>query len=93
MAPRPFASTLLIYREFKILPTWHRKCAPLGEWEAKMTRMVDIFAKLPDGSPMWIESVEVLESARARVRELNTLAPRDYFIYSEQNGSFQREDH
>ncbi len=58
-----------------------------------MTRAVDIFAKLPDGSPMWVESAEGMESARARVRELNRLAPRDYFIFSEQNGSMQREDH
>ena len=58
-----------------------------------MEAVIDIFARLPDGSPMWIEAVEGLDAARARVRELNRVAPRDYFIYSERNGSIQREDH
>ena len=57
-----------------------------------MTRIVDIFARLPDGSPMWIEAVEGLENARARVRVLNRMVPRDYFLFSEQNGRVQREE-
>jgi len=58
-----------------------------------MDRVVDIFARLPDGSPMWVEAVEGLSSARARVRELSRTAPRDYFIYSERNGNIEREEH
>ena len=58
-----------------------------------MTVVVDIFARLPDGSPIWLEAVEGLQNARARMRELNRVAPRDYFIYSERNGSIEREDH
>lgn len=58
-----------------------------------MTKIVDIFARLPDGSPMWIEAVDGLEKARARVRELGQTAPRDYFLFSEQNGRVQREDY
>jgi len=58
-----------------------------------MDRIVDIFARLPDGSPIWVEAVESLSWARARVRELSKTAPSDYFIYSERNGRIEREDH
>ena len=58
-----------------------------------MTPIVDIFDKLPDGSPMWIEAVEGLDNARARVKELRRRVPADYFIYSEQNGTIHPEDH
>lgn len=34
-----------------------------------------------------------LQNARARVRELNRVAPRDYFIYSEHHGVIEREEH
>ena len=55
--------------------------------------VVDIFARLPDGSPMWIGSAENLGEARERIRELNRTNPSDYFLYSELNGQIQREDH
>ena len=58
-----------------------------------MTTVVDIFARLPDGSPIWLEAVEDLQHARARMRDLNRITPREYFIYSERNGSIEREDH
>lgn len=58
-----------------------------------MTRVVDIFAKLPDGSPIWVEAVDGLENARQRVRELNRMTPRDYFLFSEQNGRVEREEY
>jgi hypothetical protein len=58
-----------------------------------MEWVVDIFARLPDGSPIWLESIEGLQNARARVRKLNSVAPRDYFIYFEHNGIIDREDH
>ena len=58
-----------------------------------MTAVMDIFARLPDGSPIWLEAVEGLQNARARVRELSRVAPKDYFIYSEQNGIIEREEH
>ena len=61
--------------------------------EVKMTKIVDIFARLPDGAPLWIEAVDGLENARARVRQLRQIAPRDYFLFSEQNGKVQREDY
>jgi Protein of unknown function (DUF2934) len=54
--------------------------------EEKMEQVFDIFARLPDGSAMWIESVPSLDQAHQRVRELVVVAPRDYFIYSERSG-------
>ncbi len=58
-----------------------------------MTRVVDLFARLPDGSTKWIEAVEGLENARERMKELNRSSGGHYFIYSEQNGMVQREDY
>ena len=59
-----------------------------------MDDVLDIFAKLPDGSPLWIESINGgLPEARKRIRELNRIFPRDYFIYYEHNGMIQREEH
>ena len=63
------------------------------EMGVTMDRIVDIFARLPDGSPIWVEAVDSLSWARARVRELSKTAPSDYFIYSERNGRIEREDH
>ena len=45
-----------------------------------------IFTMLPDGQPFWIESVENLEDARKRLREVARNAPGDSFIYSEKSG-------
>ncbi len=41
----------------------------------------DIFRRLPDGSPVWIEAVQTLEGARARLRYLLEAQPGDYFVY------------
>jgi hypothetical protein len=48
-----------------------------------MECMFDIFARGPDGTPLWMESVEGAEKANKRVHELTLIAPPDYFIYSE----------
>lgn len=45
-----------------------------------------IFTMLPYGQPFWIESVENLEDARERLREVARNAPGDCFIYSEKTG-------
>jgi hypothetical protein len=45
-----------------------------------------IFTMLPDGQPFWIESVENLEDARQRLREVARNAPGDCFIYSAKSG-------
>ena len=46
----------------------------------------DIFRTLPDGSPLWLESVQGLELAKTRLNRLARLQPGRYFIYSEKTG-------
>lgn len=41
----------------------------------------DIFRRLPDGGPVWIEAVLTLEGARARLKDLLETQPGDYFVY------------
>jgi len=52
----------------------------------KMRPTFAIFTMLPDGQPFWIESVENLEDARQRLREVARNAPGDCFIYSAKSG-------
>lgn len=75
--------------EFKSVPphpgTGH-ECA-LYSWSAiilggNVTLTLDIFKRLPDGQPEWIEAVEGLEEAKARLTRLALNSPADYFIYS-----------
>jgi hypothetical protein len=51
-----------------------------------MAPMFDIFATLPDGSPLWLEAVEGLDEARQRLSGLAQARPGMYFIYSEKTG-------
>ncbi|HWF39137.1 MAG TPA: hypothetical protein VG322_11495 [Candidatus Acidoferrales bacterium] len=48
-----------------------------------METIFDIFSRLPDGSPLWVESIEGLKKARERLDRLAQLNPGEYFIYSE----------
>ena len=51
-----------------------------------MEPIFDIFTRLPDGSPLWVESVAGFEQARRRLSGLERVHPGEYFIYSEQRG-------
>jgi hypothetical protein len=51
-----------------------------------MEPIFDIFRTLPDGSPIWLESVEGLQQAKRRLNWLAQLQPGRYFIYSEKTG-------
>jgi hypothetical protein len=42
----------------------------------------DIFKRLLDGQPEWVEAVEGLEEARTCVASLSSNSPAEYFIYS-----------
>lgn len=42
----------------------------------------DIFKRLADGQPEWVEAVAGLEEAKARMTCVNANAPGEYFIYS-----------
>ena len=45
-----------------------------------------IFTMLPHGEPLWIESVNNLEDARKRLKEVARNISGDCFIYSEGHG-------
>jgi hypothetical protein len=51
-----------------------------------MQTVFDIFVRLPDGHPMWIEAVETFEQARKCLNRAARNAIGDCFIYSEKNG-------
>jgi hypothetical protein len=46
-----------------------------------MTETYDIFSDLADTGPIWIEAVQGLDNAKARITELLQAHPGNYFIY------------
>jgi hypothetical protein len=44
----------------------------------------DIFSGLPSEEPLWLQSVEGLEAACARMRERADAAPGHYFVFCSQ---------
>jgi hypothetical protein len=46
-----------------------------------MNLTYDIFRKLPDGIPIWVEAVQTLELAHARLDGLIKSHPGDYVVY------------
>ena len=46
----------------------------------------DIFKRLRDGKSLWITTVEGLDEARKRTSRLASVAPGEYFIYSQKSG-------
>jgi hypothetical protein len=51
-----------------------------------MDSQFDIFRRLPDGKPMWMETFEVLDEAKMRLDRLALSYPGEYFIYSLKDG-------
>jgi hypothetical protein len=51
-----------------------------------MQTAFDIFVRLPDGHPLWIEAVQNLEQARKCLKKVACNAVGDCFIYSKKNG-------
>ena len=51
-----------------------------------MAAKFDIFKKLPDGHPLWVEAVDGLDEARSLLARLATNSPGEYFIFNVQNG-------
>jgi hypothetical protein len=51
-----------------------------------MQTAFDIFVRLPDGHPLWIEAVQNLEQARKSLKKVARNAMGDCFIYSEKSG-------
>ena len=51
-----------------------------------MDATFDIFKKLPDGHPLWVQAVEGLEEAKKQLARLAASSPGDCFIYCARNG-------
>ena len=47
------------------------------------TPSLDIFRKDVRGNPVWIDSVEDLETARQRLNQLVSALPGDYFVFDQ----------
>lgn len=47
-----------------------------------MRSTLDIFRRLPDGQPEWVEAIEGLDEAKQRLIFLTTNSSSEYFIYS-----------
>jgi hypothetical protein len=56
------------------------KYLELGE-RRTVTLPYDIFRKLPEGESIWIEAVQSLELAQARLATLTKNQPGDYILY------------
>lgn len=46
----------------------------------------DIFMRLPDGQPIWVEAVESLEEARKQLSDLRENTCGEYFIFNSTSG-------
>jgi len=47
----------------------------------------DILRVLKDGAPLWMEAVQTLEEAKARVQQLAATEPGTYVIFSQKTGN------
>jgi len=47
----------------------------------------DIFKKLPDGRPLWVEAVGGLDEAKLHIGRLASASPGQYFLLNIRNGS------
>jgi hypothetical protein len=50
-----------------------------------MKSAYDIFRKDLLGTPVWMESVQGVETAKLRVRELARRSPGEYFVFSQES--------
>lgn len=55
-------------------------------FEAKTMKVFDIFGRLPDGKPLWIESVEDLGIAEQQATRFSEIFRGECFVYSERDG-------
>ena len=47
----------------------------------------DVFRRLPDGQPLWIQAVDGLHEAKLLSLRLAATSPGEYFIYNPRDGS------
>ena len=55
-----------------------------------MEMKFDIFLRLPDGKPLWVEAVEELEKAKLHVQRMIEVSPGEYFIFNSRTGQILR---
>jgi hypothetical protein len=58
----------------------------LGSSRVRLT--YDIFRRLPDNSPIWVEAVEGLDQAKQRLLQLASSSPDEYVLYDSRAQKF-----
>lgn len=56
-----------------------------------MDMKFDIFMKLPDGKPLWLEAVEGYEKAKRQMEKLTRITPGEYFLFDSRTGQVIRD--
>jgi hypothetical protein len=56
-----------------------------------MEMKFDIFLRLPDGKPLWVEAVEGYEKAKVHIQKLAQVSPGEYFIFNSKTGQILQE--
>jgi hypothetical protein len=51
-----------------------------------MEMKFDIFMKLPNGKPLWVEAVDGFEKAKVKIQKLVQVSPGEYFIFDSRTG-------
>jgi len=51
-----------------------------------MEQKLDIFVRLPDGKPLWVESVVGYDKAKLALERLIQSTPGDYFLFNANTG-------
>jgi hypothetical protein len=54
--------------------------------EVLMDAKFDIFKRLPDGDPIWVQAIDGIEQAKEQLARLASSTPGEYFIYNVQGG-------
>lgn len=60
------------------------------EGETAMSLAYDIFERLPDGQPLWVQAVGTIEEARTQIATLGRIrqrSARDFFVYDVRRGA------
>jgi hypothetical protein len=52
-----------------------------------MEEIFDIFRRLPDGDPLWVQAVDGFAQAESALRHLASTSSGDYFIFDSRTAS------
>jgi hypothetical protein len=56
-----------------------------------MEQKLDIFVRLPDGKPLWVDSVVGYDKAKLALERLIQSTPGDYFLFNANTGEIVRD--